>query len=182
MSDIYYPTVNLFILEALNIISTFYDCISQDEDLKSCILVMKSKWCSYYSNMPLIYLLGLIFDPHCKLDMMTTCLENYYNFLDLKEKVDIHVLVSHIKSMFYSLYDEYLKFYGPNLNINTQPEVSQGKPHSSTRFGKGYQILFHKSKKAKGSGSSQSSISKLQSYLTTTFEFVDSPDFDILQW
>ena len=84
--------------------------------------------------------------------------------------------------MFYSLYDEYLKFYGLNLNINTQPEVSQGKPPLSIWFGKGYQILFHKSKKAKGSGSSQSSTSELQSYLTTTFEFVDSPDFDILQW
>ena len=58
---------------------------------------------------------------------------------------------------------------------------SQGKPPSSTRFDKGYQILFHKSKKAKDSGSSQSSTSELQSYLTTTFEFVDSPDFDILQ-
>ena len=44
--------------------------------------------------------------------MMTTCLKNYYNFLDLKEKVDIHALVSYIKFMFYSLYDEYLKFYG----------------------------------------------------------------------
>ena len=98
-------------------------CISQDEDLKPCILVMKFKWCSYYSNIPLIYLLGLIFDPRCKLDMITTYLENYYNFLDLKEKVDIHALVSHIKSMFYSLYDEYLKFYGSNLNINTQLEV-----------------------------------------------------------
>ena len=82
--------------------------------------------------------------------------------------------------MFYSLYNEYLKFYGPNLNINTQPEVSQGKLPLLTRFGKEYQILFHKSKKAKGSGSSQSSIFELQSYLTTTFEFVDSLDFDIL--
>ena len=105
---------------------------------------------------------------------------NYYNFLYLKEKIDIHSLVSHIKFMFYSLYDEYLKFYSLNLNINTQPEVSQGKPPLSIRFGKGYQILFHKSKKAKGSGSSQNSTSELQSYLTTTFEFVNSPDFDIL--
>ena len=118
LSGIYYLTVNLFMVEALNIVGALYDCISQDEDLKSCILVMKSKWYSYYSNIPLIYLLGLIFDPH-KLDMMTACLKNYYNFLDLNEKVDIHALVVHIKSMFYSLYDEYLKFYGLNLNINT---------------------------------------------------------------
>ena len=101
LSDIYYPTVNLFMLETFNIAGAFYDCISQDEDLKPCILVMKSKWYFYYSNIPLIYLLGLIFDPRCKLDMITTCLENYYNFLDLKEKVDVRALVSHIKSMFY---------------------------------------------------------------------------------
>ena len=43
LSSIYYPTVNLFMVEALNIVGTLYDCISQDEDLKPCILVMKSK-------------------------------------------------------------------------------------------------------------------------------------------
>ena len=42
---------------------------------------------------------------------------------------------------------------------------------------------YFKKKKTRGSSSStQSLTSKLQSYLTTTFEFVDSPDFDILQW
>ena len=35
---------------------------------------------------------------------------------------------------------------------------------------------------AKDIGSLQSSTYELQSYLTTTFEFVNSPDFDILQW
>ena len=57
---VYYPTTNLFIIETLNIVDARYDCISQDEDLKSCILVMKSKWCSYYSNIPLIFLLGFM--------------------------------------------------------------------------------------------------------------------------
>ena len=47
LSDIYYPTTNLFMIKALNIIDALYDCISQDEDLKPCILVMKSKWCPY---------------------------------------------------------------------------------------------------------------------------------------
>ena len=103
---VYYPTTNLFMIEALNIISAIYDCISQEEDLKPCILVMKAKWCYYYTNIPIIYLLGLIFYPRCKLDMMVTCLENYYNFLDLEENVD--ALVSHVKFTFYSSYDEYL--------------------------------------------------------------------------
>ena len=69
--------------------------------------------------------------------MMTTCLKNYYNFLDLKEKVDIHALVSHIKSMFYSLYDEYLKFMvrilililnprSLKVNLLHQPDLIRG--------------------------------------------------------
>ena len=66
---------------------------------------MKAKWCSYYDNIPIIYLLGLIFDSRCKLDMMVMCFENYYNLLDLEENVDVIALVSHVKSLFYSLYD-----------------------------------------------------------------------------
>ena len=184
LSDIYYPTTNLFMIKALNIVDALYDCISQEEDLKPFILVMKAKWCSYYANIPIIYLLWLIFDPRCKLDMLTTCLENYYNFLDLEENddVDVDTLVSYVKSTFYSLYDEYLKIYGPSLNINAQPDVSQAKPPPSIQFGKRYPILFHKSKKAKVTGSSQSLTFEFQNYLTTAFKFVNSPDFDILQW
>ena len=50
--------------------------------------------------------------------MMATYLENYYSFLKLE--IDVSSLVSYVKSMFYSLYDEYFKFYGVNLNINVQ--------------------------------------------------------------
>ena len=85
-------------------------CISQEPELETCIEVMKSKWLDYYANIPIIYLLGLIFDPRCKLDSLTMCLENYYNFLDLE--VDINSIVSNVKSTFYLLYDEYIKFYG----------------------------------------------------------------------
>ena len=53
---IYYFTTNLFIIEAFNIVGTLYDCISQEEDLKPCILIMKAKWCPYYANIPIIYL------------------------------------------------------------------------------------------------------------------------------
>ena len=114
LSGVYYSTTNLFIIEVLNIVSALYDCMSQEEELKSCIEVMKAEWCDYYANIPISYLLGLIFDPRCKLDMMATGLENYYSFLKLV--VDISFLVSHIKSTFYSLYDEYLKIYGPSLS------------------------------------------------------------------
>ena len=80
LSSVYYPTTNLFMIETLNIVSAFYDCMCQEEELKLCILVIKSKWCDYYANIPIIYLLGLIFDTRYKLDTITMCLENYYNF------------------------------------------------------------------------------------------------------
>ena len=127
-----YRTTNLFMIEALNIVGAFDECMSQELELKACIDVMKSKWLDYYANIPIIYLLGLIFDPHCKLDMMATYLKNYYSFLELV--VDAPSLVSHVKSTFYSLYDEYFKFYGSDLNINIQQDILQAKP-PLTQFG-----------------------------------------------
>ena len=59
---------------------------------------MKSKWLDYYANIPVIYLLGLIFDPRCKLFSLFIC-------------------------FFFSLCDEYFKFYGPKLNLNIQQDV-----------------------------------------------------------
>ena len=40
---VYYPTTNLFIIGALNIVGTFDKCMSQERKLKTCIEVMKSK-------------------------------------------------------------------------------------------------------------------------------------------
>ena len=56
LSGVYYPTTNLFMIEALTIIGVFYNCMCQEEELKPCILVMKSKWCDYYANISIIYL------------------------------------------------------------------------------------------------------------------------------
>ena len=120
-------------------------CISQKPELETCIEVMKSKWLDYYANFSLIYLLRLVFDSRCKLDSLSICLENYYNYLDLE--VDVHNIVLNIKSTFFSLYDEYFKFYCPNLNVNIQQNVLTSKP-PSTQMGKGYQFLFQKNKKS----------------------------------
>ena len=94
-------------------------------------------------------MLELIFDPRCKLDSLNTCLENYYSFLDLV--VDVDALVSNVKSTFYLLYDEYVKFYDLNLNINVQQDILQAKPPPSTRIGKGNQLLFQKKKNLRAS-------------------------------
>ena len=106
------------LLKLLNIVGAYDECMCQELELKACIDVMKSKWLDYYANISIIYLLGIIFYPRCKLDSLTMCLKNYYSFLDLE--VDLNNIVFNIKSTFYSLYDEYVKFYGLNLNINVQ--------------------------------------------------------------
>ena len=108
LSGVYYPTTDLFIIETFNIVGVFDECISQELELKPCMEVMKSKWLDYYANIPIIYLLGLIFYPRCKLDSLTMCLKNYYNFLDLK--VDVHSIVSNIKSIFFHYMINMLNF------------------------------------------------------------------------
>ena len=61
LSGIYYHTINLSIIESLNIVGAFDNCITPEPDLISCIEVMKVKWLYYYKNIPNIYLLGIIF-------------------------------------------------------------------------------------------------------------------------
>ena len=54
---IYFPPSNLFIIENLNIVGAFDECMTQKLELVSCIEVMKSKWLNYYQNILIIYLL-----------------------------------------------------------------------------------------------------------------------------
>ena len=56
-SDIYYSTTNLFIIESLNIVGAFDDCMTQEPGLIPCIQVIKSKWLDYCKNISVIYCL-----------------------------------------------------------------------------------------------------------------------------
>ena len=57
---------------------------------------------------------------------MSIWLENYYNYLDLE--VDVYIIVLNVKSIFFfSFYNEYVKFYGPNLNVNIEQDVPTSK-------------------------------------------------------
>ena len=53
LSGVYYPTTNLFIIEAINIVGVFDEYMSQEPELKTCIEVMKSKWLDYYAIIKL---------------------------------------------------------------------------------------------------------------------------------
>ena len=82
--------------------------MSQEPELKPCIEVMKSKWLDYYTNISLIYLLRLVFDLHYKLDSLSDCLKNYYNYLELE--VDVLSIVSNVKSIFFHYMMNMLNF------------------------------------------------------------------------
>ena len=80
-------------------------------------------------------MLGIIFDIHCKLDYFFYCLKTYYKCLALT--FDILALVKDVRKLFYSLYDEYAKFYGAFLNINIEQDALLVQTPTSW-VGKGY--------------------------------------------
>ena len=69
LSCVYYPTTHLFLIQSVNIASAFSDC-EFDVQLSPCVAAIKTKWVSYYGEIPNIYLLALCFDPHFKLEYL----------------------------------------------------------------------------------------------------------------
>ena len=94
LSRIYYPIINLFIIESLNICDAVDYCLTQKPELVPCIEIIKSKWLNYYQNIPIIYLLGIIFDPRYKLNYLFDW-ETYSKCLLLI--VDVYALVRDVR-------------------------------------------------------------------------------------
>ena len=140
MPGVYYPTTHLFFIEGVNIIGALSDFAS-DKKLLLCCCVMKAKWCDYFTNSPIIYLLSSVFDPR-KLDGLKDYLEMYYTCLDLK--VDIAPLCINVRTLFVELYDDYARIYGINFE---QSDPLSKLPLSS--LPKGYQLLALKREKRK---------------------------------
>ncbi|KAK3221537.1 hypothetical protein Dsin_008562 [Dipteronia sinensis] len=106
----------------------------------------------------------------------------------LKIDYDIDMCCARVKTLLYELYDEYLRVYGPSLNIDVPQtqNASRSSSSSSGFFNLGYNLLSKKTKKLRGSSSSSSTTySELESYLSTSFEFIEDTEdkkFDILHW
>ncbi|KAK3225978.1 hypothetical protein Dsin_005840 [Dipteronia sinensis] len=184
LSGIYYPTTHLFLIQSVNIAGAFSEC-ELDVQLSECVAAMKKKWLQYYKEIPNIYLLASCFDPRFKLECLQDYLTHYYKSLDLE--VDVLSYCNSIKALLYELYDEYLKIYGPSLNI----PVSQHQPTSdstgtSSTFklkGLGDRLFSQRAKKLRTSSSSSSgSISELDRYLETSHEFLEDSEFSIQVW
>ena len=98
LSGSYYPITNLFVIKSLNIVSAFDKCMFLKPNSVPCIEVMKAKWLDYYLNILNIYLLRMIFYPHCKLDYLSNCLDTYYKYLVIS--VDVSALIRDIMNYF----------------------------------------------------------------------------------
>ena len=183
LSSVYYLTTDLFIIESLNIAGAFSHCASDIQLLES-VTAMNEKWLDYYREFSNIYLIAICFDPRCRLENLHDYLSAYYS-QGLQIDYDVDACCDRIKKVLYDLYDEYLRVYGPSLNIDV-PQ-NQNVSHSPSSFGfmsLGYNLLSKKTKKLQGSSSSSSTTySELESYLGTSFEFVEDTEekkFDIL--
>ncbi|KAL5776902.1 hypothetical protein ACOSP7_009828 [Xanthoceras sorbifolium] len=101
--------------------------------------------------------------------------------------IDVSGLYNNIRNLFYSMYDEYRSVYGPSLNINVQQSEPSGSGSTShSRFPSTLRKLgasvFTKKARTSGSSSSSTYVSEVDVYINTSFEFLDTPDFNVLQW
>ncbi|KAK3221950.1 hypothetical protein Dsin_008975 [Dipteronia sinensis] len=107
---------------------------------------------------------------------------------DAQAKSSSQSQIPRVKTLLYELYDEYIKVYGPSLNIDVPQtqNVSRSSSSSSSFVNLGYNLLSKKTKKLRGSSSSSSTTySELESYLSTSFGFIEDTEdkkFDILHW
>ncbi|KAK3225568.1 hypothetical protein Dsin_005430 [Dipteronia sinensis] len=106
---------------------------------------------------------------------------------DAQAKSSSQAQIFRVKKLLYELYDEYLRVYGPSLNIDVPQTQNVSRSSSSSGFiSLGYNLLSKKTKKLRGSSSSSSTTySELESYLSTSFEFIEDTEvkqFDILHW
>ncbi|KAK3212722.1 hypothetical protein Dsin_017428 [Dipteronia sinensis] len=133
------------------------------------------------ASIPMLQDLCNPYFGECLQDYLT----HYYKSLDLE--VDVLSYCNSIKALLYELYDEYLKIYGPSLNM----PVSQHQPTSdstgtSSTFklkGLGDRLSSQRAKKLRTSSSSSSgSIYELDRYLETSHEFLEDSEFSIQVW
>ncbi|KAK3218867.1 hypothetical protein Dsin_012837 [Dipteronia sinensis] len=90
-------------------------------------------------------------------------------------------------ALLYELYDEYLKIYGPSLNMPvSQHQLTSDSTGTSSTFklkGLGDRLFSQRAKKLRTSSSSSSgSISELDRYLETSHEFLEDSEFSIQVW
>ncbi|KAL5840248.1 hypothetical protein ACOSQ4_012856 [Xanthoceras sorbifolium] len=185
LSGIYYPTTHLFLFDALNIVGALNEC-AQINELVPCVYAMREKWINYYRDIPVIYTIASVFDPRNKFNSLYEFFTLYYQSLGIMD-IDVSGLYNNVRNLFYSMYDKYRSVYGLSLNIIVQQlEPSGSGSTSHLRFPFTLRKLgasvFTKKVRMSGSSSSSTYVSEVDVYINTSFEFLDTPDFNVLQW
>ncbi|KAI9180161.1 hypothetical protein LWI28_001881 [Acer negundo] len=98
-------------------------------------------------------------------------------------EIDVLHYCDSVKTLLYELYDEYLRMYGPSLNLPvSQPPPTSGGTSTSAKFqlkGLGDRLFSQRAKKLRTSSSS--SVSELDRYLEDTHEFLEEK-FSLQVW
>ena len=95
--------------------------------------------------------------------------------------VDVYTIFNEVKKEIYALYDEYSRIYSSSINIPHHGKTSS-QVEETSKINRGEQLLLQKAKKSRGSSSS--SNSELDSYITS-LEFGEdfqNMKFPVLQW
>ncbi|KAK2638505.1 hypothetical protein Ddye_026300 [Dipteronia dyeriana] len=111
------------------------------------------------------------FGYECLQDYLT----HYYNSLGIE--TDVLSCCNSVKTLLYELYDEYLKIYGPSLNISvSQPQPTSDGTTSSLQFklkSLGDRLFSQRAKKLRASSSSSNTHSELDRFLEVNHVFLE---------
>ena len=169
LSGIYYPTSNIFLLTYLDIVGVLADPNDDDFDdtidLTECIKSMRQKWIYYYKYILLFYLVAFVLDPRFKIEDLENVLQNYYKLLN-DSSIIVSSIVDNVRRTLIELYNDYVSRYNIRIDDTTQSieSIEQSKLPASRSW------LMQRSKKCK-STSTTITISEINAYLTTNFEF-----------
>ena len=143
----------------------------------------EKKWLSYFKNISPLYLVTIVFDPRCKIEVLCEYLTIYYELLnlDIEDSVNINVVLHEVRQNIIELYSEFVQFSSSSTSNSSQSNIQQFPTQRVSGVGVAEQVLLQRQKRPRES----SSFSEFDNYLTTSFEFGDDyadTDFPILDW
>lgn len=175
----YEPNCHLVIQECVKIVHVL-KTYENDPLLGLVVQNMRNKWLEYMFDIPEVYCIAMILDPHVKLEGLSSLLEYYYETLG--DNSCVEEKISGCKDILNGLYTHYASIYKCKT-ITTQPIYESQmtileKLKEMNRSSHGSESIVNVSERARAGGGGSSS--ELNEYLS--FEHVIYEDFDILQW
>ena len=66
---------------------------------------------NYYKNIPLLYLVAIVFYPKFKLEGLKSGLQTYYEFLGIENEIIIDKIIDDVKKDLIDLFNDYISRY-----------------------------------------------------------------------